>query len=202
MCYHVWSKVWRVGNLDWQASSAHRADIIGFPKACLILEGQAYLMGALRKIVDKILEGLDLSKPASTEKWKLMTKLGFRHTNEVDLYKPSILRPTRFLYRYFNLHSSDQIRCSGSLADHLWFLQTEQPYLRRYIRLFCQGETYRTVDKDAAGALLSTQLVHNVRTYWRWVWIKSECVYVKSVHGGFRDSICPGECLPSVYDKA
>lgn len=79
----------RYGELvDWQAGSAHRADIIGFPKACLILEGQAYLMGALRKIVDKILEGVDLSKPATPEKWKLMTQLGFRHTNEVELWSP------------------------------------------------------------------------------------------------------------------
>lgn len=45
-------------------------------------------MGALRKIVDKILEGVDLSKPATPEKWKLMTKLGFRHTNEVELWSP------------------------------------------------------------------------------------------------------------------
>lgn len=66
----------RYGELvDWQAGSAHREDIIGFPKACLILEGQAYLMGALRKIVDKILEGVDLSKPATPEKWKLILNL-------------------------------------------------------------------------------------------------------------------------------
>lgn len=194
----------RYGELvDWQAGSAHRADIIGFPKACLILEGQAYLMGALRKIVDKILEGVDLSKPANPQKWKLMTKLGFRHTNEVELWSPytnqAFSAPP--VFSIDNLISIAQTRLDA-LADHLWFLQTEPPYMRRYIRLLYQGEFYRTVDKDAAGAILTTQLFEDVSTYWRWMGIKSECMYVKSVHDRFRDSIRPGECLPSVYDRA
>lgn len=194
----------RYGELvDWQAGPAHRADIIGFPKACLILEGQAYLMGVLRKIVDKILEGVDLNKPATSEKWKLMTKLGFRHTNEVELWSPytnqAFSAPP--VFSIDNLISIAQTRYDH-LADHLWFLQTEPAYMRRYIRLLCQGEFYRTVDKDAAGSLLTMQLFKDVATCWRWSWIKSECTCVKSVHDRFRDSIRPGECLPSLYDKA
>lgn len=85
----------RYGELvDWQAGPTHRADITAFLSACLILEGQTYLMGALRKIADRILEGADLSKPATPEEWKLMTKLtyygGGVHTNQAF---------TRFLYR-------------------------------------------------------------------------------------------------------
>lgn len=194
----------RYGELvDWQAGPAHRADIIGFPKACLILEGQAYLMGALRKIVDKILEGVDLSKPTTPEKWKLMTQLGFRHTNEVELWSPytnqAFSAPP--VFSIDNLISIAQTRLDA-LADHLWVLQIEPHYMRRYIRLLRQGEVYRSVDKDAAGALLTTQLFKDVSTYWRWSWIKNECTYVKSVHDRFRDSIRPGECLPSVYDRA
>lgn len=194
----------RYGELvDWQAGSAHRADIIGFPKACLILEGQAYLMGALRKIVDRILEGVDLSKPTTPEKWKLMTKLGFRHNNEVELWSPytnqAFSAPP--VFSIDNLISIAQTRLDA-LADHLWFLQTEPAYMRRYIKLLCQGEFYRTVGKDAAGAILSTQLFRDLSTYWRWIGIKSECTYVKSVHDRFRDSIGPGERLPSVYDRA
>lgn len=194
----------RYGELvDWQAGPAHRADIIGFPKACLILEGQAYLMGVLRKIVDKILEGVDLSKPATSEKWKLMTKLGFRHTNEVELWSPytnqAFSAPP--VFSIDNLISIAQTRFDD-LADHLWSLQTEPAYMRRYIRLLCQGEFYRTVGKDATGPLLTMQLFKDVATCWRWSWIKSECTYVKSVHDRFRDSIRPGECLPSLYDRA
>lgn len=116
----------------------------------------------------------------------------------VAVYKPSILSPTRFTID--NLISIAQTRLDA-LADHLWLLQTEPAYIRRYIRLLCQVEFYRTVDKDAAGALLSMQLFNDMSTYWRWIWIKSEFMYVKGVHDRFRGNICPGECLPSVYNR-
>lgn len=111
----------------------------------------------------------------------------------VAVYKPSILRPTRFSID--NLISIAQTRLDA-LADHLWLLQTEPAYIRRYIRLLCQVEFYRTVDKDAAGALLSTQLFNDMSTYWRWVWIKSEFMYVKGVHDRFRGSNFSGRMPP------
>ncbi|MCJ1385691.1 hypothetical protein MMC17_008814 [Xylographa soralifera] len=189
--------------VDWQAGPAHRADIIGFPKARLILEAQAYLMGALHKIVDKILEGVDLDKPAATEKWKLMTKFGFRHTNEVELWSPytnqAFSAPP--VFSIDNLISIAQARFNA-VGDHLWFLQTEPAYMRRYIRLLCQGEFYKTIKKDAVGAILTTELFDDVLSYWHWSWIRSECVHVKSAHDRFRDSIHPGAPLPRVYDRA
>ena len=54
--------------VKWEEGMAHRGDILGFPRARLVLEAQAYLMTLLRKIVDKILEGVDESSPARTEK--------------------------------------------------------------------------------------------------------------------------------------
>ncbi|MCJ1400200.1 hypothetical protein MMC11_003404 [Xylographa trunciseda] len=189
--------------VDWQAGPAHRADIIGFPKASLILEAQAYLMCALRKTVDKILEGVDLDKPATTEKWKLMTKLAFRHTNEVELWSPytnqAFSAPPVFSIDYLISIARTRLHAMG---DHLWFLQTEPAYMRRYIRALCQGEFYKTMKKDAAGAILTTELFDDVLTYWHWSWIESECIHVKSAHDRFRDSILPGAPLPRVYDSA
>jgi hypothetical protein len=194
----------RYGELvEWQAGPAHRADIIGFPKARLILEAQAYLLGALRKITDKILEGVDLDKPATSEKWKLMTTLGFRHANEVELWSPytnqAFSGPP--VFSIDSLISIVQTRVEA-VSDHLWLLQTEQAYMRRYIRVLCQGEFYKTIKKEAAGDIVTTELFNDVSSYWRWSWIKSECGYVKSVHDRFRDSIRPGESLPPVYDRA
>jgi hypothetical protein len=131
----------RYGELiDWQAGPAHRADIIGFPKARLILEAQAYLLRTLRKITDKVLEGVDLDEPATSEKWKQMTTLGFRHTNEVELWSPytnqAFSAPPVFSIE--NLIYITQTRVEA-LGDHLWFLQTEPAYMRRYIRVLCRG---------------------------------------------------------------
>ena len=44
----------------WVADLAHRSDIIGFPRARLILEAQACLMQFLRRVVEQILQGINL----------------------------------------------------------------------------------------------------------------------------------------------
>jgi hypothetical protein len=74
--------------VNWQVGPAHRADIIGFPiKARRILEAQSYLMGALHRMVDEIIRGVDMSKSGTSEKWKLMTSLGFKHTGEAEFWR-------------------------------------------------------------------------------------------------------------------
>ena len=189
--------------VDWEAGPAHRADIIGFPKACLILEAQACLMRVLRQIVNKILEGVDLKKAATAEKWKIMTKFGFRHTNEIELWSPytnqAFSAPPAFSID--NLISIARTRLEA-MGDHLWFLQTEPVYMRRYIKLLNQGESYRTNKKDVAGAMLTRGLFDDVLTYWHWSWIVSECIQVKSAHIRFQDSIHRGASLPRAYDSA
>ncbi|CAD6449295.1 47be4bfb-565e-42b9-9ca9-fb9789dd0b6c [Sclerotinia trifoliorum] len=74
--------------VDWKDCLAHRADILGFPKARLVLEAQAYLMSSLRKIVDGILQGFDTNASPAAEKWNSMVLMGFRHTNVVKLWSP------------------------------------------------------------------------------------------------------------------
>ena len=194
----------RYGELvDWQPGPAHRADIMGFPRARLVLEAQAYLMGALRKIVDKILEGVDLSKPATSEKWKLMTSPGFKHAGEVEFWSSytnqAFSAPP--VFDVDNLVSIAQIRLNA-LGDHLWFLQTETAYMRRYIRVLFQGEYYKVVKADGAGVMVAQELFMDVLAYWWWSWVKNECEYVKSMHDRFRDGIYPGERLPPRYDRA
>ena len=74
--------------------------------------------------------------------------------------------------------------------------------MRRYIKVLCQGEFHKATKKQVAGAIVTTEVMNDVVSYWRWSWIKSECEYVKSVHARFRDSIRSGESLPPVYDRA
>ena len=53
--------------VDWSASEAHRFDILGFPRARLVLEAQALLMRVLYKIARGILsESDDVNSPPST----------------------------------------------------------------------------------------------------------------------------------------
>lgn len=99
-----------------------------------------------------------------------MTNPSFRHTKELESWSPyknqAFSAPPVFFID--NLISIAQTRLDA-LADHLWFLQSEPVYMRRFIRLLCREEFYRKVDKDAAGALLSMQFFNDVLTCWRWI---------------------------------
>jgi hypothetical protein len=86
----------RYGQLvDWEAGAAHRADILGSPRAQLVLEAQVYLMKLLCTIMDMVLDGVDDSQAARNEKCRELTSTaGFQRTGEVEfwsrLYKSSI----------------------------------------------------------------------------------------------------------------
>jgi hypothetical protein len=189
--------------VDWEAGPAHRSDILGFPKARLVLEGQAHVMRMIRQIVDRVLQGVDLETPATSEKWKQMTKLGFRHANQLELWSPytnqAFSAPP--VFSADSLISVAQTRVQA-MGDHLWLLQTEPSYMRQHLKALYQGEFFRAMKKSAAGALVTIQIFNDVMSYWKWSWIKDECVYVKSVHDRFRDSILPGHPLPVEYNRA
>lgn len=194
----------RYGELvDWQAGPAHRADIMGFPRARLVLEAQAYLMGGLRKIVDKIMDGADMSKQSISEKWRLVTSLGFKQTGAVEIWSPytnqGFSAPP--VFNINNLISIVQTR-SDAVSDHLWLLQTEPAYMRRYIRIVLQGDFHRICKPDEVGSLVVKELYKDVVAYWMWRWVSTEFAHVKAVHDRFRDSVHPGERLPPRYDRA
>lgn len=154
----------RYGELvDWQAGPAHRADILGFPRALLVLEAQAYLMGILRKIVDKTLESADLSKPATSEKWKSVINLGFKQSGMVEFWSPYTNQAYSAppVFDIDKLLSIVQTRLDAA-NDHLWFLQTEPAYMRRYIRILFQGELFKHASPDEAAWLLVQELFQDL----------------------------------------
>ncbi|EPE32902.1 hypothetical protein GLAREA_05914 [Glarea lozoyensis ATCC 20868] len=189
--------------VDWDAESAHRADIVGFPKAELVLEAQSLLMTGLRKVVDIILDGVDFNVPGSSKNWKAMSRGGFRHNNEVELWSP-YTNQAFSAPPYFSIDaiiSLIDVRLSAQ-GDHLIDLQTDPAYMRRYIRVMAQGIFYKAIPKHAEGLLLTTQLSRAVYNFWRMTWIRSECEHVRGIRDRFRDSIRPGQPLPKAYDRA
>lgn len=189
--------------VDWQAGPAHRADIMGFPRARLVLEAQADLMIGLRQIVDKILEGIDLDKPGTSEKWRSVTSLGFKQTGTVELWSPytnqAFTAPPFFDVN--SLISIVQTRMEAA-SDHLWLLQTDPAYTRRYIRIVFQGEFSQVAKPYGGDSLVLLEIYRDIWAYWFWRWVGMELEHVKSVHDRFRDSVHPGERLPPQYDRA
>lgn len=185
------------------ADPAHRADILGFPRARLVLEAQAYLLGILRKVVDEILEEVDLSKLATSGKWKLITSLGFKHPGEIEFWSPYANQAFSVppVFNVGDLITVVQTRLNV-LGDHLLFLETETAYMRRYIRVLLQEASYKVLKTDESGVWVSHELFMDILVYWWWNWVKIECEHVKSVHDRFRNRIHPGERLPPAYDRA
>lgn len=155
--------------VDWNSVLAHRGDILGFPKARLILEAQAYLMHTLRSIVENILEGVDMSKPTPSGKWSAMTGAGFSHTNEVELWSvytnQAFCAPPSFSIS--NLVSIAQTRAEAE-ADHLRFLQVSPAYMRRHVKTLMQGEYHKSMRSDQVGIWIADEIFYSMRLYLEW----------------------------------
>src|SRR5438045_3388213 len=181
---------------------AHRSDIAGFPRASLILEAHAHLMKFLRNVVAQILEGVDLDKPASTEKWIAMTKLGFKECGDVEFWSPYTYQPFSAppIFSIDALLSSARTRLNAT-EDHLWLLQTEPSYIWRHIGVLNEGAIMKSRGEDTY-VMIVRELVHDAKVYWWWQWVMEECENVRTQYSRFKDNIHPGERLPPKYDKA
>jgi len=195
----------RYGDLvDWEAAAAHRADILGFPRARLVLEAQAYLADVLCNIVDKILDGVDDSQPTRTEKWRELTTIsGFKRLGESEFWSPytnqAFSAPPLLDIDYLLSLAKTRVDAMG---DHLWYLQCDVTYMRRHIKILFETEIYKKAKITEAGSLLTTHTCREVMGYYWWRWIEIECKHVKQMQKRFGDSIYPGQPLPVRYDRA
>ena len=77
-----------------EPDSVHSWESIGFPKAQVILTAQRQLMGLLRRIVTKLIEGLP-SFCTNMPSWVWSQEPGFKRPNELEL-------PSTFLHQPFS----------------------------------------------------------------------------------------------------
>lgn len=190
--------------VDWEAGAAHRGDILGFPRARLVVEAQAYLMKILCNIVDNILDGFDDTQPARTEKWReLTTTGGFKRTGEVEFWSPytnqAFSAPPLLDTGYLMSLAKTRLDVMG---DHLWYLQCDLSYMRRHIKILFDTEIYKRARNTEVGAFLVRDIYREVLSYYWWRWIEIECRHVDQMHKQFGDSAYPGQPLPVQYDRA
>ena len=190
--------------VDWEAGAAHRGDILGFPRARLVVEAQAYLMEILCNIVDKILDRFDDTQPARTEKWReLTTTAGFKRTGEVEFWSPytnqAFSAPPLLDIGYLLSLAKTRLDVIG---DHLWYLQCDIAYMRRNIKILLDTDVYKRARKTEIGGFLACDIQKEVTSYHWWRWIEIECRHVDQMHKQFGDSAYPGQPLPVRYDRA
>ena len=61
--------------VQWKEDQAHYWITIGYPRAQLVLESQAMVMGTIRKVVERLLEGVEIDSMSS--KWDELVQTTF-----------------------------------------------------------------------------------------------------------------------------
>ncbi|KAL2826764.1 hypothetical protein BJY01DRAFT_143263 [Aspergillus pseudoustus] len=195
----------RYGTLvRWEKEAAHRADLLGFPRAILVLEAQAYLMDVLGSIVEHILDGVDRTLPPRNQKWKqLIANAAFRETGVVESW-------SRYTHQPFSpppdLNSDYLLSLARTrreaTGDHLRYLQCDIPYLRRYMKILFSTEIFKKSSDSQKAVLLASRIHSEIGSHQWWSWIEAECKHVDAMRRMYSDSICRGSPLPQRYDRA
>lgn len=179
----------------------HRGDIIGFPRAELLLEAQSELMNFLVRVVDATLEGASLDSPGNG-KWSSACIEGFHASGAIVPWSsysnaPFSAPPELDLDVCI---TTAQLRFNA-LADHLGLLQTDPAYARRHIRMVQQGKAFRTLGEDSL-QWVDGYIAADVEILNWWLCIKEEAEHVKKLQLQFRDQIRRGYALPTKYETA
>ncbi|TVY92897.1 hypothetical protein LAWI1_G005034 [Lachnellula willkommii] len=125
--------------IEWHKEKAHGWNYIGFPRGILILQAQQRLLRFLRKVVDQVLVGTNGNwAPGQINAIAKAFEHGFGKVNEtssaVEFASPYLNQPfsTPPVFDIQALLSIAQSRLNMH-EDHLWLLQTDPAYTRRYI---------------------------------------------------------------------
>ncbi|TGO58334.1 hypothetical protein BCON_0056g00260 [Botryotinia convoluta] len=130
----------RYGDLtEWDKNAAHRNDIIGFPRAHLILRAQSKTMEILRRTVEQLVanyDGLEQLDVCTRFQFRIPAIHGFFSGYEIESYGP----PQRFDIR--RLLSSARVALDIKL-DHIELLQMDPAYAKRWLNILGDGKVIR-----------------------------------------------------------
>ncbi|KAF3047047.1 hypothetical protein E8E12_010776 [Didymella heteroderae] len=152
----------------WQKESADRFDIVGFPRAKLVLEAQATLLGFLQRVVEQLLAGgvqLDGSATPGCSRWNANVEGGMRMTGDAAVWSNFVQTPFTGPPRFDvdALVALVQARVTAT-GDHLGLLRTEPPYFRLYMQKLYQMQAVEKVrEKHIAMTILTWELIEELQ---------------------------------------
>ncbi|ESZ94427.1 hypothetical protein SBOR_5220 [Sclerotinia borealis F-4128] len=190
--------------VHWDKDAAHRWDIIGFPRARLILQAQKALMYLLRQIVDKILHDVDKDSGPIAAQSDQVRSLEFRQSDirgfSSSYYNEPYSVPLKFdINKLFGI-AKTQLEVK---KDHLWLLQTDPAYAKYWLGILSEGGLVR--DKSLGfnkESLLAADLYAELQSIRLWTEVVLEIEKVKELHDSIRDQIIRGQALPPKYNRA
>jgi hypothetical protein len=182
----------RYGSLvDWEEKAAHRGDIMGFPRARLVLEAQAHLLTLLCSITETILSGIDPTQPPRAE----ISTVEFWSPYTNQAFSP----PPSFDITYLLTLAKSRIDETG---DRLSYLQADAAYMRRYLKIMFVTEFCKKASEEQRAVIVVHSIRAEILSHHWWKWVEMECKHVEEERNKVHDKIYPGTALPPSYDKS
>jgi len=192
----------------WNDQTSHGWTTIGFPRAILVLEAQEKLLGFLRGVVERLVEGAEIENGTeNSDAFGKALELGLRISNETSgrfefasayLNQPFCAPPVFDIRRLLSI-AQLQLNMHG---DHLWLLQTDASYTRRYVRVVLAGEFGETLNKNFKDGVAALQMYRDAVIFWFWSSIMAELQNLQALHSKFEGKIRPELSIPEPYGRA
>ncbi|TGO28359.1 hypothetical protein BPAE_0028g00060 [Botrytis paeoniae] len=185
---------------DWDKNAAHRKDIIGFPRAHLILRAQNKTMEILRRIVEQLVanyDGLEQLDICTRFQFHIPAIHGFFSGYEIEPYGP----PQRFDIE--RLLSSARVALDTKQA-HIELLQMDPAYSKRWLNLSGDEKVIRDPSFNFKTNHIQTgDLIRELMIMRNWRNLVSEIEKLRGVYYSTAvNDFTKGEPPPLEYNKA
>ncbi|KAK5123052.1 hypothetical protein LTR85_003248 [Meristemomyces frigidus] len=189
--------------VQWEEASAHRGDMVGFPRAEVTLEAQRLLADVLKEVVDLLLEN---GEPVvGNDKWLALVSSGF--VNQTSLGKQGLSMhhtapfgppPRVDIAQMLGMFEARMY----AAEDALWRMQTEPEHVRHLLQrvkssIWCQKLT----DGVRQEQLVRVAIGHFIRLD-RLKAVVYHATHAFFVSERYRTAISNGSVLPKAYDEA
>lgn len=124
-------------------------------------------MKLLRKVVELLLDGLMEEGSPSSLKWQQLLAAGLKTAGESATWSSFVYRPFAAPPRVDpnNLLAIVEAR-SNATGDHLWLLQTEPAYFKRYLRKLSQAQLVdHSNNKVANDAVIEARISYDIKVH-------------------------------------
>ncbi|KAH0363139.1 hypothetical protein KCU65_g7623, partial [Aureobasidium melanogenum] len=186
--------------IPWNQQSAHRYDIIGYPRAVLILEAQATLFAFVRKTVEILLEPSDQGATIGHQQGDTLVQSDFGTLDPKSLV-------SRRLEAFRSPPQLDMAAIVESLAfqvdilfDELWLQQTDPLYFRAHLAQARDSELHDRMAKEWREEwVLDFALCYSI-------WADNfqtallQALSVFEMQEELDGDVCPGKSLPIEYE--
>lgn len=151
------------------ATRAHNFDIVGYPRARIILQAQSALSTLLRRITKTILECQLDSAAKGRDLWDAMSASGFRkstHTVSISVrFNQPFSAPPKFNLRQV----VETLRSRrDAAADELWLLQVDPAYTRQYLAQRKSNGKYNALGEQQRQQYVVSWMLLALEMFNRW----------------------------------